>query len=56
MPAANSGFAQWLGCLVTRTFFLHEKTLSLIEINLFAGIATDAKPRNVRRNIKTTLL
>lgn len=36
----NSGYKQWLGCLVTRTFFLHEKTISLTEINHLAGTAT----------------
>jgi hypothetical protein len=51
-PAANSRLAQWLGCLVTLTFFLHEKTLSLSEINLSAGIATDAKLTNVSTHFK----
>lgn len=40
MPAYNSGFALWLGCLATLAFFLHEKTLSLTEINQSAGSAT----------------
>ena len=48
--------ASWLDCFVTLTFFLHEKTLSLAEINQFAGIATKAKRRHVISNIKRTVM